>query len=102
MDRVMRKLFFILGLLAGVNIAYGAAYTVQERLEEASALYFAYKPKEALAKYVEISKDTGERTAFLNAIYIAMEQNRPKEAVDIALEAYRLYPQDNDIIEMAA
>ncbi len=102
MDRVMRKLFFILGLLAGVNIAYGAAYTVQERLEEASALYFAYKPKEALSKYVEISKDTGERTAFLNAIYIAMEQNRPKEAVDIALEAYRLYPQDNDIIEMAA
>ena len=102
MDRVMKKLFFMLGLLAGMNNAFGAAYTIQERLEEASALYFSHKPKEALEKYVDISKDTGERTAFLNAIYIAMEQNRPKEAVDIALEAYRLYPQDNDVIEMAA
>ena len=31
-----------------------------------------------------------------------MEQSKPKEAVDIALEAYRLYPQDDEVIEMAA
>ncbi len=98
----MKKLFLLAGLLAGMNTVFGAAYTVQERLQEASDLYFSYKPKEALSKYIELSKDSGERSAFLNAIFIAMEQNRPKEAVDIALEAYRLYPQDDEIIEMAA
>lgn len=98
----MKKLFLSVLLLTGMNWAFGAAYTVQERLQEASELYFSYKPKEALAKYVELSKDTGERTAFLNAVFIAMEQSRTKEAVDIALEAYRLYPQDDQIIEMTA
>lgn len=98
----MKKLLLLAVLLIGMNNVFGAAYTVQERLQEAADLYFAYKPKEALAKYVELSKDTGERSAFLNAIFISMEQNRPKEAVDIALEAYRLYPQDDEIIEMTA
>ncbi len=82
--------------------AWGAAYTVPERLQEAANLYFAGHPQEALAKYVQLSKDTDDRTAFLNAIFIAMEQGQPKEAVDIALEAYRLYPQDDEILGMAA
>lgn len=98
----MKKIFLLIYFLLGMNIVFGAAYTVQERLQEASELYFTHKPKEALSKYVQLSKDTGDRSAFLNAIFIAMEQNRPKEAVDIALEAYRLYPQDNEIIEMTA
>lgn len=82
--------------------AWGAAYTVPERLQEAADLYFSGRAPEALEKYVQLSKDTDERTAFLNAIFIAMEQGKPKEAVDIALEAYRLYPQDDEILEMAA
>ena len=98
----MKKLFLLLTLFAGMNDVFGAAYTVQERLQEASELYFSYKPKEALDKYVELSKETGERSAFLNATFIAMEQSLTKQAVDVALEAYRLYPQDNEIIEMTA
>ncbi len=98
----MKKLLGMILLLGCPLLTHAAAYTVQERLQEAADLYFSYKQADALARYVQLSKDTGERTAFLNAIFIAMEQNKPKEAVDIALEAYRLYPQDNAIIEMAA
>lgn len=98
----MKKFLGMILLLTCPLLAHTAAYTVQERLQEAAELYFAYKQADALSKYVQLSKDTGERAAFLNAIFIAMEQNKPKEAVDIALEAYRLYPQDNEIIEMAA
>lgn len=97
------KHFFclLLGLLFPLPLL-GAAYTLPERLQEAADLYFAYKPSEALQKYIEISKETGNRSSFLNAIFIAMEQNKPKEAVDIALEAHRLYPQDDEIVEMTA
>lgn len=98
----MKKFYCLLFVLFGINTVFGAAYTVQERLQEAKDLYFAYKPQESLQKYIQLSKDTGERDAFLNAVFIAMEQNLPKEAVDIALEAYRLYPQDEEIIEMTA
>lgn len=31
-----------------------------------------------------------------------MERNNPKQAVDIAAAAYRIYPQDREIIEMTA
>ncbi len=88
--------------ISWVPAAFGGAYTVQERLQEAEDLYFNYKQKEALEKYIQLSKDTGNRSAFLNAVFIAMEQNEPKKAVDIALEANRLYPQDDEIVEMAA
>ncbi len=98
----MKRLLLGICLWMGISPAFGAAYTVQERLQEAANLYFSYKQSEALAKYIALSKDIGERSAFLNAIFIAMEQNQPKAAVDISLEAYRLYPQDNEIIEMTA
>ena len=98
----MKRLLLGMCLWMGVSPAFGAAYTVKERLQEAANLYFSYKQSEALAKYIALSKDTGERSAFLNATFIAMEQNQPKAAVDISLEAYRLYPQDNEIIEMTA
>lgn len=97
----MKKILLACLCLAVATWANAGAYTLQERLQEAADLYFAFKQKEALGKYVEISKDTGDRLAFLNAIFIAMEQNLPKQAVDIALEAHRLYPQDDEMIEMA-
>lgn len=93
----------LLGFLTGfTTAAFAAAYTLPERMQEASELYFSYHPLAALEKYVAITKETGNRTAFLNAIFIAMEQNKPKEAVDIALEAHRLYPQDDEVVEMTA
>ena len=98
----MKHIFFSLICVWCVFPAWSAAYTTQERLQEASDLYFQYHQPEALDKYVQLSKDTGDRSAFLNAVFIAMEQNKPKEAVDNALEAYRLYPQDSEVLEMAA
>ena len=98
----MKHFYFTLLAVWLCGPVWGAAYTVPERLQEAADLYFSARPQEALEKYVALSKDTNERRAFLNAIFIAMEQNKPKEAVDIALEAYRLYPQDDEILEMAA
>ena len=79
-----------------------AAQTEEQRLQEAGDLYFAYKQDDALEAYIALSKDTGNRQAFLNAAFIAMEQNNPKQAVDIMSAAYKLHPQDREVIEMAA
>ena len=98
----MKHFYYLLLLCSLYVTGWGAAYTVPERLEEAAHLYFTGRAQEALSKYVELSKDTDDRTAFLNAVFIAMEQGQPKQSVDIALEAYRLYPQDNEVVEMAA
>ena len=76
--------------------------TEEQRLQEAGDLYFDYKQDDALEAYIALSKDTGNRQAFLNAAYISMEQNEPKQAVDIISAAYRLYPQDREVLEMAA
>lgn len=76
--------------------------TEEERLQEAGKLYFDYKPQEALEAYIDLSKDTNNRQAFLNAAFIALEQNDPKQAVDIMSAAYKIYPQDRETIEMAA
>ena len=76
--------------------------TEEERLQEAGELYFDYKPQEALEAYIDLSKDTNNRQAFLNAAFIALEQNDPKQAVDIMSAAYKIYPQDRETIEMAA
>ena len=98
----MKKLLLTLICLTGFLPAFTAAYTEAERLQEAADLYFSARAQDALKKYIALSKETGSRSAFLNAIFIAMEQNQTKEAVDIALEAYRLFPQDNEVIEMTA
>ncbi len=76
--------------------------TEEQRLQKAGDLYFDYKQDDALEAYIALSKDTGNRQAFLNAAYISMEQNEPKQAVDIISAAYRLYPQDREVLEMAA
>ena len=92
-------------------IFWGLAVTTQgqeispateQQLQQAADLYFSYQPQQALEKYIQISKDTQNRDAFLNAVFIAMEQNETKLAVDIATVAYRSYPQDKQIIQTAA
>ena len=75
---------------------------VQTQLKEAADLYFSYKPKESLEKYLEISKQTHDKDAFLNAAFIAMEQGSPKQAVDIMSAAHRYYPNDETVIEFMA
>ena len=105
MKRLLSAFLCCLVLAAPVCRAHAKdapAKTEQQRLEEAGELYFSYKPEEALEAYIELSKDTKNRQAFLNAAFIAMERNNPKQAVDIAAAAYRIYPQDREIIEMTA
>lgn len=74
----------------------------KEELNKASELYFDHKHKEALEKYIDISKKYKHLDAFLNAAFIAIEQNNPKLAVDIMTAAYRLYPHDNSVVAFTA
>ncbi len=74
----------------------------QTQLKEAADLYFSYKPKESLEKYLEISKQTHDKDAFLNAAFIAMELGSPKQAVDIMSAAHKYYPNDETITEFMA
>lgn len=76
--------------------------SVQERLDEAAALYFNYKQDKALEQYIAISKDTNNKDAFLNAAFIAMEQGQPKTAADILSAARVQYPNDYHIQEFTA
>ncbi|WP_428048514.1 SpoIID/LytB domain-containing protein [Candidatus Avelusimicrobium caledoniensis] len=94
-------LISLLFLFAG-TYASAQEKTTADKLQEAAGLYFAYQPEKALNAYVDISKETSDREAFLNAAFIAMEQNNSKLAVDIATAAYRAYPQDSEIIQTAA
>ena len=94
----MQKLlliFFGLSLLAGPICA-------QTTLQHAAAAYFSAQPKQALEEYIQISKETKNKEAFLNAAFIAMEQGQPKQAVDIMSSAYLLYPSDPEITEFLA
>ena len=76
--------------------------STDKRLRDAAELYFSYQPEKALEAYLTLSKETQNREAFLNAAFIAMEQNDLKLAVDIATAAYRAHPQDSEIIQTAA
>ncbi len=75
---------------------------ISKRLRDAAELYFQYQPERALEAYLDLAKETQDREAFLNAAFIAMEQNDLKLAVDVATAAYRAHPQDNEIIQTAA
>lgn len=102
----MKKLLFLLPFLFAHGVAAQtpgqSAAPAHAPLQEAAADYFAGRPEQALQKYIAISKETGEKDAFLNAAFIALEQGRPKQAVDVASAAYLLYPQDPDVTEFTA
>ena len=102
----MKRILFLL-LCGFVSVAAAAQSVLQPeelvaRLNQARDNYFDGKPDEALAQYIQISKDTSSRDAFLNAAFIALEQGHPKQAVDITTSAYLLYPKDNELIEFIA
>ncbi|MCQ2410985.1 MAG: tetratricopeptide repeat protein, partial [Elusimicrobiaceae bacterium] len=97
MKRILFFFFFFITAICAAN-----ELSEQERLNQAAALYFSYQPEKSLNAYIQISKETQSRDAFLNAAFIAMEQSNPKLAVDIATAAYHLYPQDDEIAQTAA
>lgn len=70
-------------------------------IQEASDLYFNGKQQEALNKFLEISKETEEKEAFLNAVYIALELGQNKLAIDTISVALKKYPQDQTVLEFA-
>ena len=83
----MRKIFALIFLLLPFYaFAVAPATTASATLASAKALYFNYKPEESLNAYLEISKNSHDRKAFLNAIYIALELSKPDLAVDTATE----------------
>ena len=102
----MKKLFFPLMIFACISAVFATENTPPlsegQRLKEAGDLYFSCQPEKALQAYISLSKDTQNKQAFLNAAYIAIEQNSPKQAVDISLAGYRAHPQDREIIETLA
>ncbi|MBR4682516.1 MAG: SpoIID/LytB domain-containing protein [Elusimicrobiaceae bacterium] len=104
----MKKYRIFLCLIGFMSGVFSAGRTEQlpidvpARLQAAADLYFSYQPEKALDAYLQLSKDTRDRDSFLNAAFIAMEQNNPKLAVDITQAAYKIYPQDTEIIEAAA
>lgn len=102
----MKKLLILLCFLSlavppGAQTASNNA-EVSARLAQAAEKYFDGKPRQALEDYIEISKQTQSKDAFLNAAFIALEQGNPKQAVDITTAGYVLYPQDDDLTEFTA
>lgn len=67
--------------------------TQDERLKEAGALYFAYKPDEAFDEYISLSKETNNRQAFLNAAFIAMEKTNLKKQWILPKQPIKFIPK---------
>lgn len=83
-------LFIILTLFATAN-----------EIQKASSLYFEGKQQEALNKFLELSKKDGDKEAFLNAVYIALELGQTKLAIDTISVALKKFPQDQTVLEFA-
>ncbi len=100
----MRKAFALTFLMLFSFCAFGAVKktTAPATLDSAKELYFASRPDEALNQYIEISKRDKDKTAFLNAIFIALELAKPRLAVDTSAEAIKLFPTDTTVLEFAA
>ena len=88
-------------LLLSAALFAQAQDTPSAELKEAVKLYFDFKQEAALNKFIEISKTTKEREAFLNAAYIALEQANSRLAVDTMAMALKLYPNDTTVLEFA-
>lgn len=73
----------------------------EEAIKEAADLYFNFKQQEALEKFIELSKETGERDSFLNAVYIALELGQTRLAVDTVSMALKKFPLDTEVLEFA-
>lgn len=92
---------FLSLLLIIIYLPLNALPLPAPELKEAVDLYFNFKQEEALDKFIEISKTTGERDAFLNATYIALELGNARLAVDTISMALKKFPQDTTVLEFA-
>ena len=98
----MKKIgFFFLGIFLLLPL-FAQENVEEEQLNQIREIYFSGQPLKALEAYINLSKETNNREAFLNAAFIALEQNQPKNAVDIMMAAYRIYPQDSEVLDMLA
>lgn len=96
----MKKFLPLLLLFCSLTLAAQTPQTLP--LWEAAETYFSGEPEKALQQYLDISKISAEKDAFLNAAFIALEQGNPKLAVDVMTAAYVRYPQDADVTEFTA
>ncbi|MBQ4493120.1 MAG: SpoIID/LytB domain-containing protein [Elusimicrobiaceae bacterium] len=88
-------------LLFCFSFIFLALFARANAIQKASALYFEGKQQEALNEFLELSKTDGDREAFLNAIYIALELGQNKLAIDTSSAALKKFPQDQTILEFA-
>jgi len=70
-------------------------------LKAAINLYFSFHQDEALNEFIAVSKRTGEREAFLNATYVALELGQSRLAVDTISMALKKFPNDTQVLEFA-
>ena len=98
----MRKMGWVgLLMLLGMPVVADDTAPLSD-MQTAANLYFSYEPQKALAAYTQLAQQTHQREAFLNAIFIAQEQNERTQATKLAAEALELFPQDNEVVETAA
>jgi len=97
----MKKILFLFFSLF-LSLCAQAQEVPAPTLASAAEMYFSGRPVEALQQYIQISKETKQKDAFLNAAYIELEQGHPKQAVDIMSTAYLLYPADPEVTEFVA
>jgi len=93
----MKKALFL--LLFILPLAALAQDDIAATLNDAKKQYFAGKHEDALEAYKNISKKTGDKNAFLNAAFIAMELGRPRDCTDIVNAALKIYPKDPELLE---
>ena len=97
----MKKILFLFFSLF-LSLCAQAQEVPAPTMASAAEMYFSGSPVEALQQYIQISKETKQKDAFLNAAYIELEQGHPKQAVDIMSTAYLLYPADPEVTEFVA
>ncbi len=97
----MKKILFLFFSLF-LSLCAQAQEVPAPTMASAAEMYFSGRPVEALQQYIQISKETKQKDAFLNAAYIELEQGHPKQAVDIMSTAYLLYPADPEVTEFVA
>ncbi len=99
----MRKILSLILILtfAAAGPLNAAAPDDSAELKKAADLYFTGNPAQALEKYLTISKITASKDSFLNATFIALEQNKPQLAVDAIAAAVKKYPKDPMVQELA-
>lgn len=90
-----------LPLCASAQDEYVRQAPPSPQLQKAIDLYFDFKQEESLEKFIEVSKQTGEREAFLNAAYVALELGNSRLAVDTISMALKKFPTDTQVLEFA-